>query len=154
MELETTRFGTIRIEADDIITFEDGLVGLSQYRRFVLIRHDSDGPFWWLQSADEPSFAMLLIDPWFFCADYEVVLSDADAERLQLREETPKAVLTTVTIPSGNPHAMTANLLAPLVINTELRIGRQVILDDERYHTRHPILQEMWRSLQAVEAAS
>ncbi len=44
MELETTRFGTIRIDADDIITFEDGLVGLSQYRRFVLIRHDSEGP--------------------------------------------------------------------------------------------------------------
>jgi flagellar assembly factor FliW len=97
---------------------------------------------------------MLLIDPWYFCADYEVVLSDADAERLQLREETPKAVLTTVTIPSGNPHAMTANLLAPLIINTELRIGRQVILDDERYHTRHQVLQEMWRSMQAVETAS
>jgi flagellar assembly factor FliW len=98
MELETTRFGTIRIQADDIIT-------------------------------------------------------EADVERLQLCEETPKAVLTTVSIPSGNPHAMTANLLAPLVINTESRIGRQVILDDERYHTRHPILQEMWRSLQAAHAA-
>jgi flagellar assembly factor FliW len=56
MELETTRFGTIRIQADDIITFEEGLVGLSQYRRFVLIRHDSEGPFWWLQSVDEPGF--------------------------------------------------------------------------------------------------
>lgn len=153
MELETTRFGTINIQADDIITFEDGLVGLSQYRRFVLIRHDSEGPFWWLQSVEEPSFAMLLIDPWYFCADYEVVLSDADAEKLQMREETPKAVLTTVSIPPGNPHAMTANLLAPLVINTEMRIGRQVILDDERYHTRHQILQEMWRSMQAAEAA-
>jgi Uncharacterized protein conserved in bacteria len=153
MELETTRFGTIRIQADDIITLEEGLVGLSQHSRFVLIRHDSEGPFWWLQSVDEPGFAMLLIDPWFFCADYEVVLSEADVERLQLGEETPKAVLTTVSIPSGNPHAMTANLLAPLVINMESRIGRQVILDDDRYHTRHPILQEMWRSLQAAHAA-
>lgn len=153
MELETTRFGTIKVAADDIITFEDGLVGLSQYRRFVLIRHDSEGPFWWLQSVEEPSFAMLLIDPWYFCADYEVVLSDTDAEKLQMREETPKAVLATVSIPPGNPHAMTANLLAPLVINTETRIGRQVILDDERYQTRHQILQEMWRSMQAAEAA-
>lgn len=153
MELETTRFGTINVQANDLITLEDGLVGLSQYRRFVLIRHDSEGPFWWLQSVEEPSFAMLLIDPWYFCADYEVVLSDADAEKLQMREDTPKAVLTTVSIPPGNPHAMTANLLAPLIINTELRIGRQVILDDERYQTRHQILQEMWRSVQVAKAA-
>lgn len=153
MELETTRFGTIKIQADDLITFEDGLVGLNQYRHFVLIQHDSEGPFWWLQSAEEPSFALLLIDPWYFRPDYEVVLSEAEVERLQLSESTPRAVLTTVTIPPGKPHAMTSNLLAPIVINTALRIGRQVILDDERYHTRHPILQEMWRTAQAAEAA-
>ncbi|GIV07312.1 MAG: flagellar assembly protein FliW [Fimbriimonadales bacterium] len=153
MELETTRFGTINIQADDIITFEDGLVGLNQYRRFVLMQHDSEGPFWWLQSAEEPSFALLLIDPWYFRPDYEVVLPESEVERLQLSESTPQAVLTTVTIPSGKPHAMTSNLLAPIVINTALRIGRQVILNDERYHTRHPILQEMWRTAQAAEAA-
>lgn len=153
MELETTRFGTIRVQAEDIITFEDGLVGLEQYQRFVLIRHDEEGPFWWLQSVDEPSLALLLIDPWYFRADYEVVLSDAEAERLRIDESTPKVVLTTVSIPSGKPHAMTSNLLAPLVINLELRLGRQVILEDERYHTRHPILQEMWRSVQTTEVA-
>lgn len=153
MELETTRFGTISVQEGDIITFEDGLVGLREYRRFVLIRHESEGPFWWLQSAEEPSFALLLIDPWYFRPDYEVVLSDSEVERLQLDESTPRAVLTTVTIPSGKPHAMTSNLLAPIVINTERRIGRQVILDDERYHTRHPILQEMWRYTQTAEAA-
>ncbi|MFN3689855.1 MAG: flagellar assembly protein FliW [Fimbriimonadales bacterium] len=153
MELETTRFGTITIQADDILTFEDGLVGLGQYRRFVLIQHDSEGPFWWLQSVEEPSLALLLIDPWYFRPDYEVVLSDAEVERLRLSESTPRAVLTTVSIPPGKPHAMTSNLLAPLVINLELRIGRQVILDDERYHTRHPILQELWRTAQATEAA-
>lgn len=153
MELETTRFGTINVQEGDIITFEDGLVGLREYRRFVLIRHESEGPFWWLQSAEEPSFALLLIDPWYFRPDYEVVLSDSEVERLQLDESTPRAVLTTVTIPSGKPHAMTSNLLAPIVINTERRIGRQVILDDERYHTRHPILQEMWRYTQTAEAA-
>jgi flagellar assembly factor FliW len=48
---------------------------------------------------------------------------------------------------------MTANLLAPIVINGNARCGRQVILNDERYNTRHPILQEMWRSVQTQEAA-
>ncbi len=153
MELHTTRFGTITIEAEDIITFPDGLVGLSHLKRFVIIRHGNDSPFRWLQSVEEPGFAMLLIDPWFFRPDYEVVLSDVDVERLQLSADSIRWVYVTVSIPPGKPHAMTANLLAPIVINGSARCGRQVILDDERYTTRHPILQEMWRSVQTQQAA-
>lgn len=153
MELHTTRFGTITIEEQDIITFPDGLVGLSHLKRFVLIRHGDDSPFRWLQSVEEPGFAMLIIDPWYFRPDYEVVLSDIDVERLQLSDEAIRWVYVTVSIPPGKPHAMTANLLAPIVINGNARCGRQVILDDERYSTRHPILQEMWRSVQTQEAA-
>jgi flagellar assembly factor FliW len=153
MELQTTRFGTITIEESDIITFPDGLVGLSHLKRFVLVRHDDNSPFRWLQSVEEPGFAMLVIDPWFFRPDYEVVLSDVDVERLQLSDEAIRWVYVTVSIPPGKPHAMTANLLAPIVINGNARCGRQVILNDERYHTRHPILQEMWRSVQTQEAA-
>jgi flagellar assembly factor FliW len=153
MELQTTRFGTITIEESDIITFPDGLVGLSHLKRFVLVRHDDNSPFRWLQSVEEPGFAMLVIDPWFFRPDYEVVLSDVDVERLQLSDEAIRWVYVTVSIPPGKPHAMTANLLAPIVINGNARRGRQVILNDERYNTRHPILQEMWRSVQTQEAA-
>jgi len=153
MELQTTRFGTITIEESDIITFPEGLVGLSHLKRFVLVRHDDNSPFRWLQSVEEPGFAMLVIDPWFFRPDYEVVLSDVDVERLQLSDEAIRWVYVTVSIPPGKPHAMTANLLAPIVINGNARCGRQVILNDERYHTRHPILQEMWRSVQTQEAA-
>ncbi len=153
MELETTRFGTIKVEEDDIITFPEGLVGLSRYKRFVLIPHGGDSPFCWLQSVDEPSFALFVIDPWFFRPDYEVVLSDSEAERLQMTEDTLKAVFVTVTIPPGQPELMTANLLAPLVLNLSTRRGRQVILDDERYQTRHPILEEMVRHASAQEVA-
>lgn len=153
MELHTTRFGTINIDAEDILTFPDGLVGLSQLKRFVLVHHRDGSPFRWLQSVEEPGFALLLIDPWFFCTDYEVVLSDAEAERLRVSDCSVLMVYTTVTIPPGKPHAMTANLMAPIVINVSERCGRQVILEDERYHTRHPILQEMWRSAEHTEPA-
>lgn len=153
MELHTTRFGTINIDAEDILTFPDGLVGLSQLKRFVLVHHHDGSPFRWLQSVEEPGFALLLIDPWFFCTDYEVVLSDAEAERLRVSDCSVLMVYTTVTIPPGKPHAMTANLMAPIVINVSERCGRQVILEDERYHTRHPILQEMWRSAEHTESA-
>ena len=153
MELHTTRFGTINVDAEDILTFPNGLVGLSQLKWFVLVHHQAGSPFLWLQSVEEPGFALLLIDPWFFCTDYEVVLSDAEAECLRVSDCSVLRVYTTVTIPPGKPHAMTANLMAPIVINISERCGRQVILEDERYHTRHPILQEMWRSAEHTESA-
>jgi flagellar assembly factor FliW len=88
----------------------------------------------------------------FFRPDYEVVLSDIDVERLLLNDESIRWVYVT-GLDSAGQAAMTANLLAPIVINGNARRGRQVILDDERYTTRHPILQEMWRLVQTQEAA-
>lgn len=153
MELSTTRFGTIEVEEEDILTFPEGLIGLPLLKRFVLIQHGEGSPFRWLQSVEEPGFALLLADPWWFVGDYQVSLSDQDVASLGLEEQTPKWVYVTITIPPGKPHAMTANLLAPLVINGLTRQGRQVILDEECYHTRHPLLSEMWRSLQQTQAA-
>jgi flagellar assembly factor FliW len=153
MELLTTRFGTIVIDEADILTFPEGLIGLPFARQFVLVQSGESGVFRWLQSVDEPSFALLLADPWELTPDYEVELSDEDVAFLDLDEETPKFVYVTVTIPPGKSHAMTINLLAPLVMNACTRQGRQVILNDERYDTRHPVLAEMWRTLQQTETA-
>ncbi len=154
MELKTSRFGTIEIEEQDIITFPEGLVGLSHLRQFVVIRHGDDSPFRWLQSVDDGNFALLILNPWYFRSDYEMILSDDDLERLHYSEDAVLITYVTVTIPPGKPHAMTANLLAPLVINATARCGRQVILEDERYHTRHPVLQELWRTAETAESAA
>ncbi len=154
MELNTTRFGTIQIEEQDIVTFPEGLVGLSHLRRFVVIRHGEDTPFRWLQSVEDGGFALLMMDPWYFRSDYEVVLSDEDLERLHYSEDAVLITYVTVTIPPGKPQAMTANLLAPLVINATAGCGRQVILDDARYHTQHPVLQEIWRLAETAEGAA
>lgn len=153
MELSTTRFGTIDIEEGDIFTFSDGLYAYHHLRQFVLIRHSEESPFLWLQSVEEGDTAFLLMDPWDFCLDYEVELPDSDVEALLLSEDKPKWVYVIVNIPPGKPHAMTTNLLAPLIINGADRLGRQVVLDDERYSTRHPVLSEMWRTVQQSQAA-
>jgi hypothetical protein len=79
--VESSRFGTLEIEAGAIIEFPSGLIGLSG-RRWAVVSKDPNGPFSWLHSLDDPSLALPVTNPWGFFADYEVELSDADSERV------------------------------------------------------------------------
>lgn len=152
MKLETSRFGTIEIDDSEILTFPDGLYGFPRLTQFVLLQHKEGSPYRWLQSAQEPTLAFLVIDPWEFRPDYEPIVTDADAEALNLTAETARIVYTIVTIPPGNPQAMTANLAGPIVINAETRQARQVVVEGDAYHPRHSILDEM-QSLTSKVAA-
>ena len=62
MQIETTRFGLLPIDENQVITFPEGLPGFESHRRFTLVQHPgSDGrsPFQWLQSVDDGALAGL-----------------------------------------------------------------------------------------------
>ena len=145
LRIPTTRFGTLEVEEDLIITLTDGIIGLSQCRRFIVVRHDDSSAFRWLQSLEEPGIAFPVIEPGAFRADYAPVLSEADVRALDLSSDSAMLVFVIVTIPPDNPPGMTANLLAPIVINSDTRQGKQVILQDQGYTTRHTIVEELKR---------
>jgi flagellar assembly factor FliW len=149
----TARFGTIEVEADLIITLVEGMIGFENCKRFVVVRHDGKSAFRWLQSLDVPTVAFPIVEPAEFRPDYAPTISDSDAALLNLTVETPLLVFVVVTIPSGNPRGMTANLLAPVVINGETRQGKQVIVQEDIYTTRHLIVDEMLRVSQGVTCA-
>jgi flagellar assembly factor FliW len=140
VRIETSRFGTIEAEEEIIITFTEGLPSFEQCRRFVILTLDDDNPIRWLQSLDDGRLAFPIIDPWLFQPDYAPTISDLDAEKLQIDEESPKLLYAIVTIPRDNPQAMTANLLGPILINPLTRQGRQVIVTNDQYHTRHRVV--------------
>ena len=45
-------------------------------------------------------------------------------------------------MPKGDPHGITANLLAPILINPTDRVARQVIVNNDEYGLRHRLLPE------------
>lgn len=141
MRLNGTRFGTVEFETEDMLTFEEGLIGLPALKHFVLVSTREDSPFRWLQSIEDPAMAFLITEPGRFVADYAPEVSDRDQERLHLDAETPCLVYVTVSIPPGRPEDMTINLAAPLVINARTRTGKQIILEDEAYTIKHRVLQ-------------
>ena len=140
---ETTRFGLMEVDPDLVLTFADGLIGFERCCRYVVVRHKDDSAFRWLQSLDEAHVAFPIVEPGEFCAHYAPTISDADARSLSLSGETPTLLFTIVTIPPSSPRDMTANLLAPLVINGLTRRGKQVIAQDEGLTTRHKIMDEI-----------
>jgi flagellar assembly factor FliW len=110
--VESSRFGTLEIEAGAIIEFPTGLIGLGG-RRWAVVSKDPNGPFSWLHSLDDPSLALPVTDPWGFFDDYDVELSDADSERVDGDD-----VAVWVTVRAGSELSdFSANLRAPIVIS-------------------------------------
>lgn len=138
MIIQSTRFGELKIAETDIISFSHGIPGFPDEKAFVAVVSDPDSPFSFLQSTTEANLTFLIADPFAFFNDYEFTLDDEVAQELGVSQEKPPQIFIIATV-REKFEEMTANLLAPIVINMQERIGRQIILDQSGYGTRHRI---------------
>lgn len=139
MKITGTRFGDIDFSPTDLVFFKGGLIGFPELHEFVVVSHKEDSPFRWLQSVQEPALAFLCATPEAFVEEYNPALEPDVVEALALTETTERRLLTTATIPSGQPSAMTLNLAAPILINAETRSALQFVLDDDAYNVKHRV---------------
>ena len=140
MRIMTSRFGDIEIDEQSVVEMPEGMLGFSEFRKYVIIQHNQGSPFLWFQAVEEPNLAFVIVDPFTFFPDYEVLLSREDLDALQATELGKLAVFSVVVIPE-NPEDITANLRGPVLVNVEKRIGRQVVLNDERHSPHQPMLE-------------
>lgn len=152
MRLQGTRFGNVDFAAEDIVAFENGLIGFPSLMHFILLSPKPDSPFRWLQSIEDPTMAFLLAEPLHFFPDYRPQLSLQECNALSITEDTPRLVYVTTSIPRGKPKEMTVNLLAPIVLNIETRKGKQVILGDDAYTIKHRVLQAEGKEAETIAA--
>lgn len=138
MRLESTRFGELEVSEEQLINFHHGIPGFPDEKNFVHILQDSESPFSFLQSTTEANLTFLLVEPFSFFQDYEFVLEDEVAKEMDLSGENPPQVFLIAKV-KDKLSDMTVNLLAPLVINTLNRTGRQVILDKSEYSICHKL---------------
>ena len=127
MDITTSRFGALSIGPSDILTFEQGLIGLRSCRRWVVLADAHNAALGWLQSIDEPEFALGVVSPRRFVPDFQLRIARQDLAPLQLVEPTDAQVVVVV---SRHAEGLALNLRAPLVINVDARKGRQVIAKD------------------------
>lgn len=145
MQVITEKLGILDIPGNAIVNFPDGIPAFETVRRFAVVRNERTAPFAWLQAMDRPELSFLILSPWDFCGDYDLDISDADCRALGLAKPEEAEVYAILTV-RRDTREMTANLLAPLVINTRTGLGRQVINNVRNYTIRHKVLAEMARS--------
>ena len=141
MEITTKVFGKITIDDEKIIHFPNGIIGFPELTDFALIHDEEKGTdtIHWLQSLQEPAFAMPVMDPLIVCPDYN---PEVDDELLNsIGEIVPEEllVMVTVTVPKGSVEKMTVNLKGPIVINAAQRLAVQVIVEGDEYQVKYPI---------------
>lgn len=148
MQVETSRFGTIEAADDEVITFPDGLPGFREPHRMVLLGGGQlpgsadladHHHLFWLQDVADPDLAFLTIVPWTVYPDYDI---EIDLDEVDQAEPDDLCVLAIVTVRRENGGVrMTSNLLAPVVIDTAARVGRQIILQDQSWPLQAPLVE-------------
>lgn len=141
MKINTKIFGEIDIEDDKILKFPGGIVGFPELTDFALL-HDEDkgvgSAIRWMQSMQEPNFAMPVMDPLFVSPDYNPVVEDELLKPIGEINPESVLVLVTLTVPKDIKN-MSVNLQAPFVINADERKACQIIVDSDQYPVRFPI---------------
>lgn len=141
MIIESVKLGQLSVDDDQIISFPKGLPGFPNEKSFALVPYSPDSPFCFLQSTIERNLTFLVVDPFSFFTDYEFHLDDQATEELKLSSEYPPQILNVVTVPE-KVEEMTANLLAPIIINPQKHIAQQIVLEKVAYITKHRLFKE------------
>jgi flagellar assembly factor FliW len=134
LTIDSSRFGTLEIPAENVIEFPNGLIGLGGHR-YAIVPVGPDSAFSWLHSIDDPSLALPVANPWHFFADYAVELSDADTNAITA---APADVDVWVTVRAGAELSdFYANLRAPILVSAGH--GHQLINESENAPVRAPL---------------
>ena len=137
--VSTSRFGQLSVNPEKVITMTSPFLGFPGSKRFIVKPHGEESPFLWLQSLDDPKLAFVVIQAPLLIPQYQAEISEQNRQELQLSPEQPLETLLILTIPRENPEGMTANLLGPVVINSEKRLAKQVLQDPTRYDACWPV---------------
>lgn len=138
MIIDTKFLGKVEISGEAIITFDEGILGFEDTRKYAVLDMDENSMFKCLQSVEHPQLAFIIINPWDAVKDYVIDIDDNELSSLGSIDLKDFALYTLVTI---NQNSITTNLVGPLIINIVSRKGKQVVLYKSSYTTKHNIIE-------------
>ncbi len=141
MKINTTRFGEVEVVEDLVFTFEIPIIGFDDYTKYMLIEHDENSCFKWLQSLEKEDLAFPVTAAAYFGIDYQFEITDEEAAKIKLENAEDLIVLNIASIPQNNPKGTTINLKAPIITNAKTLKSMQIILPDDKLKIKHPIFQ-------------
>lgn len=140
MLIKTKFFGEVDLPEEKFITFDRGLIGLTDYKKFTILYDckKEESNVSWLQCVEEPTLALPVIKPWIVKEDYNPVVEDELLNHLGELTEDNLVLLLTMTVPTDIKQ-MSVNLKAPIVINADTRKGAQIICENQDYEVKYKV---------------
>ena len=126
------QFGEIAYTKEHVYEFPEGIIGFEHLHKFIIINDAETEPFRWLLSVEDSDFCVPILDPKFVEPLYDV------SERFE--EGTTVAVIVSLKEPIEHS---TVNLRSPLLIDTAHHLGKQTILDNDRFAIQHKLINEL-----------
>jgi flagellar assembly factor FliW len=142
VKVKTTRFGELELNPSDLVTFAEGLFGFENLKKYFVVDPGDSTLILWLQSTEDEKIAFPIIEPKMFKPDYIAKLLPADLNGLDLDSLQSAKLYSILTIPA-NVTEMSANLKAPVVINSAKKIGKQIVLQDSKLSVKHEMYKEL-----------
>jgi len=138
MILDTKHFGEMETDASKFITFKDGIPGFEELRQFLLIAEEDgeDNFFYWLQSVEQAQTAFLLIDMIRYMPEYDPKVEASQVESLESINPEDFVIYNIAVLPE-DAKQLSVNLRAPIVINPQTRLGKQVVCLNDEYDVKH-----------------
>jgi flagellar assembly factor FliW len=129
MQITTTHFGPVEIDVDDILLFPRGVIAFEDCRHWVLLSDQENPALAWLQSVSRSEVALPVVSPRRLAPGYSLHVGRGQLLPLEFSQFDQAYVLAVVSQSDGD---LTLNLKAPLIINLDRRLGRQVVATDEQ----------------------
>lgn len=145
-KMNTKHFGEISYDPSKVIMFPEGIPGFPESTRYLLMSEDPDEElFYWLQSLDEGDVAFTLMDVYKVLPDYDPQVDEDEIFALGEISDTPLLIYNIVVIPDY-VRQMRVNLRAPVVMNLNTGLGKQIICTNEDYPIRFMVFEELERA--------
>lgn len=139
----TKYFGSLEYEPKDVVKFPSGLPAFEEELEFIVIEPAAKAPLAFLQSLRQPGLCFLTLPILAIAPDYTLCIALEDLETLKLetghQPEIGREIdcLAVIAPPQNGP--LTANLLAPVIINRGNHFGVQAIRLDATYSHQYPV---------------
>lgn len=121
------------------IQFKKGIPGFENLKNFKILDLEDNKQFKILQSIEEENISFVVTSPFEIYKEYVIDLNDEIIKELEIKNSEDVLVLSIITL-GETLEKSTLNLKAPLIINIKNNLGRQLILQSEKYETKHPLM--------------
>lgn len=139
MIFKTKYHGELEYNEDEIIIFPKGIPGFSELSKFIVKPIEGNEEFSLLHSLESQATGFIVVSPFLIEDKYEFMLEEGVIENLKIQNKEEVLVLNTVTL-SSEVKDITTNLAAPIIINIKTNLGEQIILNNDKYKIKHPLI--------------